>query len=320
MKLIILGVIALIVIATMIINIVVVKEGYVYVIETLGKYSATWKPGLHVKIPILQAIGKKVSMKEQVADFDPQRVITKDNVTITSDSVVYFKVFNAYDLTYKVQDAYIAIENLTATTLRSIIGDMSLDETLNSREEINQKMLVILDEATDPWGIKVTRVEIKNITPDPDMVEAMEAQARAERNKRAQILEAEGIKESAIRKAEGEAESAIKSAEGQKRATILAAEAEKEKRINEAEGKAAAIEREGQAKAEAIRVVKEAGADNAVLTMKSLEALADAANGKSNTIIIPSEVQGIAGLASTLKAIAKDQPIAKPESVDLPKE
>ena len=293
--------IIVIIILLIIFNIKIVREGYVYVIETLGKYSATWEPGLHVKIPFIQRIGQRVSMKEQVADFEPQRVITKDNVAITSDSVVYFKIFDAYASVYKVQNYSVAIQNLTATTLRSIIGDMTLDQTLNSREEINQKMLVILDEATDPWGIKITRVEIKNITPDADMTEAMEAQARAERNKRAQILEAEGFRESAIRRAEGEKESAIKTAEGQKQATILAAEAEKEKRIQEAEGLAQAIEREGQAKAEAIRMIKDAGADEAVLTMKSLEALERAANGRSNTVIIPSEVQGIAGLATTLK-------------------
>ena len=305
-SLIILSPLVILIILLLVLNVIIVREGYVYVIETLGKYSATWNPGLHIKIPFVQSIGQRVSLKEQVADFEPQRVITKDNVTITSDSVVYYKVFNAYDFTYKVQDARLAIENLTATTLRSIIGDMTLDATLNSREEINQKMLQILDEATDPWGIKVTRVEIKNITPDPDMTEAMEAQARAERNKRAQILEAEGIKESAIRKAEGEAESAIKSAEGQKQATILAAEAEKEKRIREAEGRAAAIEREGEAKARAITLVKEAGADEAVLTMKSLEALVEAANGQSNTIIIPSEIQGIAGLVGAIKSVTKE--------------
>ncbi len=294
--------IIIVIILLLVLNVIIVKEGYVYVIETLGKYSATWGPGLHIKIPLVQKIGQRVSMKEQVADFEPQRVITKDNVSITSDSVVYFKIFDAYASVYKVQNYGVAIQNLTATTLRSIIGDMTLDQTLNSREEINQKMLVILDEATDPWGIKITRVEIKNITPDPDMAEAMEAQARAERNKRAQILEAEGFKESAIRRAEGEKESAIRTAEGQKQATILAAEAEKEKRIQEAEGLAKAIEREGQAKAEAIRAIKEAEADQAVLTMKSLEALEKAANGRSNTVIIPSDMQGIAGLAASLKA------------------
>ena len=306
-------VILIIVVLLLVFNIKIVREGYVCVIETLGKYSATWEPGLHIKIPIIQRIGQRISVKEQVADFEPQRVITKDNVAITSDSVVYFKIFDAYASTYKVQNYTVAIQNLTATTLRSIIGDMSLDQTLNSREEINQKMLVILDEATDPWGIKITRVEIKNITPDSDMVEAMEAQARAERNKRAQILEAEGFKESAIRRAEGEKESAIKTAEGQKQATILAAEAEKEKRIQEAEGLAQAIEREGQAKAEAIRVIREAGADEAVLTMKSLEALTEAANGRSNTIIIPSEVQGLAGLTASLKAIAQNTEGAAPD-------
>ena len=304
MRLVLTVIILALIIMVIVKNVVIVREGYVYVVETLGKYSSTWNPGLHIKIPIIQAIGQKVSLKEQVADFEPQRVITKDNVTIESDSVVYFKIFDAYASTYKVQDYKVAIQNLTATTLRSIIGDMTLDDTLKSREEINLQMLKILDEATDPWGIKITRVEIKNITPDSDMTEAMEAQARAERNKRAQILEAEGFKESAIRKAEGEKESAIKTAEGQKQATILAAEAEKEKRIKEAEGKAAAIEREGKAKADAIRIMKEAGADEAVLTMKALEALETAANGQSNTIIIPSEVQSLAGLVGTMKKIS----------------
>ncbi len=272
----------------------VVKEGYACVVETLGKFTGVWQAGLHFKIPFVQRVAATVSLKEQVADFPPQSVITKDNVMITSDSVVYFKIMDARLNTYGVQNYIAAIENLTATTLRSIIGDMTLDESLNSREAINAKMLAILDEATDPWGIRVTRVEIKNITPPVQMQEAMEAQAKAERQKRARILEAEGVKEAAVRQAEGN-----------KEAVVLTAEAEKEKRIREAEGKARAIEAEGEAKAAAIRMLKEAGADEAVLTMRSLEALAAAAQGQSNTIIIPSDLANIAGLTSAIKAVAK---------------
>ena len=271
----------------------VVKEGYACVVETLGKFTGVWQAGLHFKIPFVQRVAATVSLKEQVADFPPQSVITKDNVMITSDSVVYFKIMDARLNTYGVQNYIAAIENLTATTLRSIIGDMTLDESLNSREAINAKMLAILDEATDPWGIRVTRVEIKNITPPVQMQEAMEAQAKAERQKRARILEAEGVKEAAVRQAEGN-----------KEAVVLTAEAEKEKRIREAEGKARAIEAEGEAKAAAIRMLKEAGADEAVLTMRSLEALAAAAQGQSNTIIIPSDIANIAGLTSAIKAVA----------------
>ena len=281
----------------------VVREGYAYVVETLGRYTSTWRAGLHFKIPFIQSIANKVSLKEQVADFPPQSVITKDNVMITSDSVVYFKIMDPKLNTYGVENDISAIENLTATTLRSIIGDMSLDESLNQRDVINAKMLDILDRATDPWGIKVTRVEIKNITPPLQMQETMEAEARAEREKRAKILEAEGIKQAAVT-----------TAEGHKEAVILNADAEREKRIREAEGLAKAIEAEGVAKANALRFLKEAGVDDAVLTLKSLEALQIAANGRSNTIIIPSELQDLAGLVSAVKGIAKAEAEAEDET------
>ena len=291
----ILPIIILILILIIVFNSVrVVREGYAYVVETLGRYTNTWHAGLHFKIPFIQSIANKVSLKEQVADFPPQSVITKDNVMITSDSVVYFKIMDPKLNTYGVENDISAIENLTATTLRSIIGDMSLDESLNQRDVINAKMLDILDRATDPWGIKVTRVEIKNITPPIQMQETMEAEARAEREKRAKILEAEGIKQAAVT-----------TAEGHKEATILNADAEKEKRIREAEGLAKAIEAEGMAKANALRFLKEAGVDDSVLTLKSLEALQIAANGRSNTIIIPSELQNLAGIVSAVKGIAK---------------
>lgn len=272
-------------------NIRVVRQGHAFVIETLGKYSATWEAGLHLKIPFVQKVINTVSLKEQVADFEPQSVITKDNVMIESDSVIYFKVFDVKALTYGVQNYLSAIENLTATTLRSVIGDMTLDDSLNSREQINAKLLSILDEATDPWGIKITRVEIKNITPPSTMRQAMEAEATAERLKRAKILEADGIKEAAIREAEGN-----------KTATVLKAEAEREKRIKEAEGTARAIERQGEAKANAIRMLREAGADEAVLTLKGYDALENAARGESNTIIIPQDMSGIASLSAAIKA------------------
>ena len=282
----------------------VVKEGYAYVIETLGKYTNTWRAGLHFKIPVIQVIANKVSLKEQVADFPPQSVITRDNVMITSDSVVYFRIVDPKLNTYGVQNDIAAIENLTATTLRSIIGDMTLDESLNQRESINAKMLDILDRATDPWGIKVTRVEIKNITPPLQMQETMEAEARAEREKRAKILEAEGIKQAAVTTAQGHKEATILNAEAEKAATILKAEAEKERKIREAEGRAKAIEAEGLASANALKYLKEADADEKVMTLKSLEALQKAANGQSNTIIIPSELQNVGSIVGAIKGIA----------------
>lgn len=274
-------------------NIRVVRQGSAFVVEQLGKYHTTWQAGLHFKKPFIQKVVNEVSLKERVADFEPQSVITKDNVMIESDSVIYYKVFDVKALTYGVQNYLSAIENLTATTLRSVIGDMTLDESLNSRDEINAKLLTILDDATDPWGIKITRVEIKNITPPKTMRSAMEAEATAERLKRAKILEADGIKEAAIREAEGN-----------KAATVLNAEAEKEKRIMEAEGRARAIEREGEAKANAIKMLNSANPDEKVITLKGFEMLQNAANGESNTIIIPSDMSGIASMTSAIKAIS----------------
>lgn len=291
-SIIILAAAAIIVLILLFNNIRVVRQGTALVVETLGKYSATWEAGLHLKIPFVQKVVNTVSLKEQVADFPPQSVITKDNVMIESDSVIYFKIFDVKALTYGVQNYIAAIENLTATTLRSVIGDMTLDDSLNSRDQINAKLLSILDDATDPWGIKITRVEIKNITPPSTMRQAMEAEATAERLKRAKILEADGIKEAAIR-----------TAEGNKAATVLNAEAEQEKRIKEAEGMAKAIEREGEAKANAIRMLKEAAADETVITLKGFETLENAANGRSNTIIIPQDMSGIAGLTAAIKAV-----------------
>lgn len=273
-------------------NIRVVRQGNAFVIEELGKYHTIWQAGLHFKIPFIQKVVNEVSLKERVADFEPQSVITKDNVMIESDSVIYYKVFDVKAITYGVQNYLSAIENLTATTLRSVIGDMTLDESLNSRDKINAKLLIILDEATDPWGIKITRVEIKNITPPETMRAAMEAEATAERLRRAKILEADGIKEAAIRQAEGN-----------KAATVLNAEAEKEKRIKEAEGKAKAIEREGEARANAIKMLNDANPNNNVITLKGFESLENAANGKSNTIIIPSDLSGVASITSAIKSM-----------------
>lgn len=287
-------IIAVVIIALIIGSVRVVNTGYEMVVETLGKYSATWSAGIHFKIPIVQRVVNRVSLKERVADFPPQSVITKDNVMITSDSVVYFKIMDARLNTYGVENYLAALENLTATTLRSIIGDMTLDQSLNSRESINAKMLQILDEATDPWGVRVTRVELKNITPPKQMQESMERQAKAERDKRANILTAEGNKEAAIL-----------TAQGNKEAAILNADAEKEKMMREAEGRARAIERVQEAEANAIRMLKEAGADESVLTLRSLEALAKVAEGQATTIFVPNELAGLAGLAGTIKKVSE---------------
>jgi len=284
----------------------VVPQEHAYVIESLGKYSTTWNAGLHFKIPLIERVSRKVLLKEQVADFAPQPVITKDNVTMMIDSVVYFKVMNPHDYTYGVENPIMAMENLTATTLRNIIGDLELDATLTSRETINEQMLQIIDLATDPWGIKVTRVELKNIQPPTAIREAMEKQMKAEREKRAVILTAEGEKQSAILKAEGDKESKVLEAEANKQATILAAEGQKEKEIREAEGQAEAIISVQKATADGIRAIKEAGADDAVIKLKSLEAFAAAANGQATKIIIPSEIQGVAGLAKGIVESIKD--------------
>ena len=282
----------------------VVPQSEAYVVERLGTYRATFETGLHFLLPMLDRVAKKVNLKEQVVDFKPQPVITKDNVTMQIDTVVFFLISDPKLYTYGVENPISAIENLTATTLRNIIGEMELDETLTSREVINTKMRASLDQATDPWGIKVTRVELKNIIPPAAIKEAMEKQMKAERERREAILIAEGEKKSAILVAEGKKESAILDAEAEKQAAILRAEAEKEKMIRESEGEAEAILKVQQANADGIRFLKEAGADQSVLTLKSLEAFSKAADGKATKIIIPSDLQGIASLATTFKNLS----------------
>ena len=284
----------------------IVPQAYAVILERLGAYQATWSTGIHFKVPFIERVARKVNLKEQVVDFPPQPVITKDNVTMQIDTVVFFQITDPKLYTYGVENPIMAIENLSATTLRNIIGDMELDETLTSRETINTKMRASLDEATDPWGIKVNRVELKNIIPPAAIQEAMEKQMKAERERREAILIAEGEKKSTILVAEGKKQSAILDAEAEKQAAILRAEAEKEKRIREAEGQAEAILKVQQANADGIRFLKEAGADEAVLTMKSLEAFAKAADGKATKIIIPSEIQSIAGLVKSVTEIGAD--------------
>ena len=284
----------------------IVPQATAMVVERLGGYRATWSVGLHVKAPFIDRVAKKVILKEQVVDFAPQPVITKDNVTMRIDTVVFFQITDPKLFAYGVENPIMAIENLTATTLRNIIGDLELDQTLTSRETINTKMRASLDIATDPWGIKVNRVELKNIIPPAAIQDAMEKQMKAERERREAILRAEGEKKSTVLVAEGKKESAILDAEAEKTAAILRAEAQKEKMIREAEGEAEAILKVQQAKADGIRFLKEAGADESVLTLKSLEAFARAADGKATKIIIPSDIQGIAGLASSLKEIVTD--------------
>ena len=284
----------------------IVPQAQAMVVERLGAYLETWNVGIHFKVPFIDRVAKRVLLKEQVVDFAPQPVITKDNVTMKIDTVVFFQITDPKLYAYGVENPIMAIENLTATTLRNIIGDLELDQTLTSRETINTKMRSALDVATDPWGIKVNRVELKNIIPPAAIQDAMEKQMKAERERREAILRAEGEKKSTILVAEGKKQSAILDAEADKQAAILHAEAEKEKRIREAEGQAEAIIKIQQANADGIRMIKEAGADNAVLTLKSLEALAKVADGKSTKIIIPSEIQGLAGLATSLKEIVVD--------------
>ena len=284
----------------------IVPQAEAAVVERLGSYLTTWSNGLHVKVPFIDRVRPYVTLKEQVADFPPQPVITKDNVTMSIDSVVFFKIMDPKLYTYGVENPLIAIENLAATTLRNIIGDLELDTTLVSRDTINAKMRSILDEATDPWGIKVNRVELKNITPPAAIQQAMEKQMKAEREKREAILLAEGEKQSAITVAEGNKQAQILAAEAEKQAVILAAEAEKEKQIREAEGEASAILNVQQATADGIRMVREAGADSAVLTLQAYEALKSVANGRATKLIIPSEIQGMAGLAASLKEIVVD--------------
>ena len=283
----------------------IVPQAQAMVVERLGAYLETWNVGVHFKMPFIDRVAKRVLLKEQVVDFAPQPVITKDNVTMKIDTVVFFQITDPKLYAYGVENPIMAIENLTATTLRNIIGDLELDQTLTSRETINTKMRSALDVATDPWGIKVNRVELKNIIPPAAIQDAREKQMKAERERREAILRAEGEKKSTILVAEGKKQSAILDAEADKQAAILHAEAEKEKRIREAEGQAEAILKIQQANADGIRMIKEAGADQAVLQLKSLEAFAKAADGKATKIIIPSEIQSLAGLVTSVTEIAK---------------
>lgn len=295
-----------IIVVLVVANIKIVPQAHAYVIERLGAYSTTWSVGLHIKIPLIERVANKVTLKEQVVDFPPQPVITKDNVTMQIDTVVYYQITDPKLYTYGVEMPMSAIENLTATTLRNIIGDMELDESLTSRDIINTKMRSILDEATDPWGIKVNRVELKNIIPPAGIREAMEKQMKSDRERREAILRAEGEKKSAILVAEGVKESRILEAEAEKAAQILSAEADKEAAIRIAEGDAEAIRSIQQATADGIRMLNESEPGEAVLTIKSLEAFVKAADGKATKIILPSQIQGIAGLATTLKEVMKD--------------
>ncbi len=286
-------------------NVKIVPQAHAYVLERLGAYHATWEVGLHFKVPFIERLSPKVSLKEQVVDFEPQAVITKDNVTMQIDTVVYFQITDPKMFIYGVSHPMSAIENLTATTLRNIIGDLELDETLTSRELVNTKMRAILDEATDPWGIKINRVELKNIIPPKEIQNAMEKQMKAERERRESILKAEGEKKSAILVAEGEKEAAILAAQAEKEAAILAAEAKKEAQIREAEGEAEAILKVQTATAEGLRKLNEAAPTDKVIALKSLEAFEKAADGQATKIIIPSDIQSVAGLAASLKEIIK---------------
>ena len=287
----------IIILVIIVANIKIVPQAHSYIIERLGGYYATWGVGLHFKLPFIDRIAKKVNLKEHVVDFPPQPVITKDNVTMQIDTVVYYQITDPKLFAYGVERPMMAIENLTATTLRNIIGDLELDETLTSRDTVNTKMRAILDEATDPWGIKINRVELKNIMPPAEIQDAMERQMKAERERRESILRAEGEKQSRILVAEGHKESKILEAQADKQSAILAAEAEKEAKIREAEGEAEAIAKVQKATADAIKMLNEADANESVLKLKALEAFAKAADGQATKIIIPSEIQGIAGLA-----------------------
>ena len=291
----VLAIVILIIIALLVTNIRIVPQAQAFVVERLGAYKETWQVGLHFKIPLIDRVARRVSLKEKVIDFDPQPVLTKDNVTMEIDTVVYYQITDPKLYAYGVESPMAAIENLTATTLRNIIGDLELDESLTSRELINSKIRIVLDEATDPWGIKINRVEVKNITPPRDIQQAMEKQMRAEREKREAILNAEGTKASAILVAEGE-----------KEAAILKAEAKKQMAIREAEGQAEAIRLVNEATAYGLKAIKEAEADESVIKLKSLEAFQKAANGQATKIIIPSEIQGIAGLAAAAKEVIKE--------------
>ena len=305
--LIVLGIIFIIIAAAIISCVKIVPQAHAYIIERLGVYKQTWGVGLHFKIPFIDIVSKRVNLKEQVADFEPQPVITKDNVTMQIDTIIFYQITDPKLFAYGVERPIVAIKNLTATTLRNVVGELELDETLTSRETINAKMRTELDVATDPWGIKVNRVELKNIIPPRDIQEAMEKQMRAEREKREQILKAEGEKRAAILVAEGNKESAILNAEADKEAAILKADAEKQKRILEADGEAEAILKVQQAHAEGIRLIKEAGADESVLTIKSLEAFEKAADGQATKIIVPSNIAETAGVVKALVETVKDK-------------
>ena len=304
----VLGILIVVIVVGLLLSCVkIVQQAQALVVERLGAYQATWGVGIHFKIPIIERVARRVDLKEQVVDFAPQPVITKDNVTMRIDTVVFYQITDPKLFCYGVANPIMAIENLTATTLRNIIGDLELDQTLTSRETINTKMRASLDVATDPWGIKVNRVELKNIIPPAAIQDAMEKQMKAERERREAILRAEGEKKSTILVAEGNKESVILEAEAEKQSAILRAEAEKERRIREAEGEAEAILKVQQANADGIRFLREAGADEAVLTIKSLEAFEKAADGNATKIIIPSEIQSIAGLAKSLVEVGKDK-------------
>ena len=312
--LVLLAVIVVLVVLICITCIKIVPQAETMVIERLGSYLTTWGNGLHFKLPLIDRVRAKVSLKEQVADFPPQPVITKDNVTMSIDSVIFYKVMDPRLYCYGVENPIMAIENLTATTLRNIIGDMDLDTTLVSRDTINAQMRSILDEATDAWGIKVNRVEVKNITPPRQIQEAMEKQMKAEREKREAVLLAEGQKQSAITIAEGNKQAQILAAEARKQTVILAAEAEKQRQILDAQGEAEAIRNVQQATADGIRMVREAGADNAVLTLQSFEALKEVSRGQATKLIIPSDMQGLAGVAAALKEVVTDAPAVQPQA------
>ena len=299
-------VLLVVVVIVMISCVNVVPQAHAYVVERLGGYQATWDVGIHFKVPFIDRIAKRILLKEQVVDFPPQPVITKDNVTMRIDTVIFYQITDPKLFAYGVDKPIVAIENLTATTLRNIIGDLELDETLTSRETINTKMRASLDSATDPWGIKVNRVELKNIIPPAEIQDAMERQMKAEREKRESILRSQGEKESAILVAQGKKEAAILDAEAEKQAAILRAEAKRESMIREAEGQAEAIKTVQQASADGIRMLNDAQASKEVLQLKSLEAFSKAADGKATKIIIPSEIQGMAGLAKSFSEVIKD--------------
>ena len=285
----------------------IVPQAQAYVVERLGAYQGTWSVGMHFKMPFIDRVARRVNLKEQVADFPPQPVITKDNASVRVDTVVFYQITDPKLFAYGVENPMMAIENLTATSLRNIIGDLEMDETLTSREIINTKMRSTLDIATDPWGIKVNRVELKNIMPPPDIQNAMEKQMKAERERREAVTRAEGEKRAKGLSAEGEKESAILRAEAEKQSAILRAEAEKEKKIREAEGEAEAILKVQQAYADGIRMLKEAAPDDKVLKLKSLEAFEKAADGKATKILLPADLQGIASLATTFREVAGDK-------------